>query len=311
MRPAVPESTPIRGVHELAVDASPSGVAVCDESGCILFVNPQLAATFGYRPDELVGASVDILLPERSRATHPAERQRFWSQPVSRSIGAGRELCGRRKDGSEVAIEIGLRPVTHEGRSLVIASVVDITERRQLQEQIDKLAAERLGFERVVSDVAVRFVNLPPDQVDEVIIDSQRRIVEALRIDRSALWQFTEDDQDLVYTHYWARAELPPPPPTVSARTSFPWYMERVRGNLETWIGSADDIPEGVDRESFPALGNTATAVIPLNLAGRVVGALTFGAMSGERRWEPSIRERLRLVAAIFAQGLADRKSVV
>jgi PAS domain S-box-containing protein len=304
-------SIDIQWAHELAIDASPTGVALCDEEGRILFANPQLATIFGYAPDELVGASVDVLLPKRLQANHPVDRRSFWTQPTSHSIGTGRDLCGRRKDGSEVEVEISLRLATQNGRRLVIASVVDITDRRQLEQQIQQQAADRLGFEQVVAEIAVRFVNPPLERVDEVVVDSQRQMVEVLGVDRSALWQFTENDEDLIYTHYWSRPELPlpPPRPSVSAHDAFPWLLERVRAGQATWIERLDEVPNRADRLSFEAVGIKSSAVVPLKLDGRVVGALTFGAVSVERQWEPAIRERLRLVAAIFAQALAWRRS--
>jgi len=168
---------------------------------------------------------------------------------------------------------------------------------------------DRLAFEQAVSDVAVRFVNLRLDQVDELIVDSQRQIVEALGVDRSTLWQFTESGDDLVYTHTWSRPGQPPPPPTVSALDSFPWFLSRIRANEATWIESPDQVPAQVDRLSLESLGNQSTAVIPLTLDGIVVGALSFGSLRSTRQWDPVIRERLRLVAAVFAQALARRRS--
>src|SRR5262249_36341482 len=94
----------------------------------------------------------------------------------------------------------------------VVAAVVEMHEPLGEEETLPAETADRLAFERLVSDLAARFVNVPVDQLDRAIVDSLRQIVGALDVDRSALWQFTADGEDLVYTHLWARPEYPPPP---------------------------------------------------------------------------------------------------
>lgn len=72
----------------------------CDQAGAIVFINAQTEKLFGYSRGELVGQAVELLLPERFRATHAALRDQFGKNPQPRAMGAGRDLCGRRKDGS-------------------------------------------------------------------------------------------------------------------------------------------------------------------------------------------------------------------
>jgi len=127
----------------LAVDASPNGIAICDESGAILFVNRQIESLFGYPAGGLVGCNIDKLVPVASRGTHAAERDDFWRHPETRPMGAGRELFGCRSDGSEFPLEIGLTVAVREGRRLVVASVVDITARLERQNAVLAAAAEQ------------------------------------------------------------------------------------------------------------------------------------------------------------------------
>ncbi|MCE9616275.1 MAG: PAS domain S-box protein [Lentisphaerae bacterium] len=115
------------------VESAPNAIVLVDSAGRISLLNRQLEALFGYRREELLGQNIDILVPERYRGQHPGHRTPFFASPQTRAMGAGRDLFGLRKDGTEVPIEIGLNPVkTAEGVS-VLASVIDITERKRAE----------------------------------------------------------------------------------------------------------------------------------------------------------------------------------
>ncbi|MFN2317821.1 MAG: PAS domain S-box protein [Gemmatimonadales bacterium] len=116
-----------------AVDSAPSGLLVVDDSGVIVLVNREIERLFGYPREELLGKPVEILVPERLRHPHPGYRGDFFSAPQARSMGAGRELFGLRKDGTEVPVEIGLTPVRTDDGLFVISAIVDITERRRAE----------------------------------------------------------------------------------------------------------------------------------------------------------------------------------
>src|SRR5438128_5068934 len=114
----------------LATEASPSGILLVNDQGRIVLVNSQIEKLFGYRREELVGKTVDILVPERFASQHPAHRAEFFSGPTARAMGAGRDLFAQRKDGSEFPVEIGLNPIQTADGILVLAAVVDISARK-------------------------------------------------------------------------------------------------------------------------------------------------------------------------------------
>ncbi len=122
---------------ELAVEASPGGVLMINQSGEIVLANAELERQFGYGRDELLGASVDMLLPEAMRRQHAAHRATFLSAPAAGRIGTGRELHGVRKDGSEFPLEIGLNPIQSRDGLLVLATVIDVTDRREAERAIE------------------------------------------------------------------------------------------------------------------------------------------------------------------------------
>lgn len=120
----------------LALDSTPNAVLMLSQDGRITLVNAQTETLFGYSRQELVGEMVERLVPERFRAAHPGHRSAFFAQPKTRAMGAGRDLFGLRRDGTEVPIEIGLNPlVTREG-TFVLASIIDITARKRAEAEL-------------------------------------------------------------------------------------------------------------------------------------------------------------------------------
>ena len=117
-------------LFRLATEASPSGIVLVNDRGRIVLVNTHAEELFGYRREELLGKLVEILVPERFASQHPVHRAQFLAAPTARPMGAGRELFGRRKDGSEFPIEIGLNPIQTPDGMLVLAAVVDISARK-------------------------------------------------------------------------------------------------------------------------------------------------------------------------------------
>jgi PAS domain S-box-containing protein len=116
------------------IESAPNGIVVVDEQGVIRLVNTSAEKLFGYSRTELVGNSIEILVPGPFVDTHPKMRQLFQQKPETRAMGIGRDLSGRRKDGTEFPVEVGLNPVRRNGNNAVLATVIDITARKQAQD---------------------------------------------------------------------------------------------------------------------------------------------------------------------------------
>jgi two-component system, LuxR family, sensor kinase FixL len=114
----------------LVVEAAPNAMVMINQAGAIVMVNVQAERVFGYSLDELLGQPMEMLVPQRFHGHHPGLRQAFSAEPRARPMGAGRELYGLRKDGSEFPVEIGLNPIETEEGMMVLSAIVDITERR-------------------------------------------------------------------------------------------------------------------------------------------------------------------------------------
>ncbi len=150
---------------------SPNAIVVTDLDGCIAQVNGRAEQFFGYERNELLGQSVEILVPERFRQAHPGHREEYKTHPRVRPMGAGFELFGRRKDGSEFPVDITLGPVeTGEGRA-VMSIIRDLSEIKKTEEALLRAELEKLYLEE----------ELLPEHKFEDIIGESRSLKKVLK----------------------------------------------------------------------------------------------------------------------------------
>ena len=171
----------------LAVESSPSGLLMVDENGTILLVNRQIEYQFGYERAELIGQPVEMLVPQRMRSHHAGDRAEFSAHPESRAMGKGRDLYGVRKDGQECPVEIGLNSIQTANGLRIMASVVDISERKRAEQILKK---ER-DFIDAVLETAGALV---------VVLDSEGRI---LRFNRACEQATGYSSEEVMGRYVW------------------------------------------------------------------------------------------------------------
>src|SRR5262249_29477442 len=116
------------------IETAPAGMLMVGREGKIALANAQAERLFGYRQGEVLDQADGLFEPERVRRQHATDRARFFAAPEVRPLGAGQEVFGRRKDGSEFPVEIGLSPVQTARGLFVLESIIDITERRRAED---------------------------------------------------------------------------------------------------------------------------------------------------------------------------------
>ena len=145
--------------HLAVLDGAPNAIVAVDHDGRIVYANRQVAATFGWDEDELLGQPVEVLVPHRVHGEHAHRRGAFVRHPVARPMGIALDLAGRRRDGSEFPVEISLSPLETAGGLQVFATIVDITARKTAEAQL--LQAQKLeSIGRLAGGIAHDFNNM-------------------------------------------------------------------------------------------------------------------------------------------------------
>lgn len=192
-------------------ESMPDAVLVVDPDGRIALVNRTTEALFGYDRTELIGQSIETLVPERLRATHFLHRHSYDSSTRRRPMGTGMDLYARRKDGTEFPVDIMLNPVELEGRRLVIAVVRDTTERenfartlRQTNAELEKARSAKDEFLAVVShelrtplNAVLGFASVLLTCAPGPLTDEQRRQIETVQSSGKHLLSLVSDLLDI------------------------------------------------------------------------------------------------------------------
>jgi two-component system sensor kinase FixL len=229
MRGVLSEITARRQAEEtlrLVVETSPTALLIVNTQGLITLVNRQAETVFAYSRDELVGMSVDRLVPHRYHGRHVDERARYTAHPSVRQIGTGGDLFALRKDGSEVPIEVALSPIHGDTGLSILVSVTDITERKRTERELAVRRDELAHLSRVVllaelsgslahelnqpltailsnAQAGVRFLAHSPPNLDEVrdslvnIVENDKRAGEVIRRLRAMLRKDRADHRHL------------------------------------------------------------------------------------------------------------------
>jgi len=182
---------------QLVLDAAPNAMIMVDSAGVITFANASATTVFGYSLSELIGRHIETLIPERFRDRHVGDRKGFLSEPSSRAMGAGRDLFGRRKDGSEFPVEVGLNPIHTTEGLFVLASVIDITARKQaeLENQLRNMELARVGRVAVMGELAASLAHEVNNPIGAIVANARaaQRSIAAGKIGTEELTELLTD----------------------------------------------------------------------------------------------------------------------
>jgi PAS domain S-box-containing protein len=258
------------------VDAAPDGVLVCNQDGTILLVNAEIERMFGYTRSELIGHRVDMLVPDRARPQHGHHLAGYTTAPRLRPMGIGMELTGRRKDATEIAIEISLSPIETSRGLLVTAGVRDVTERRKLERDNRRANAYLVSAVDSVRDAFALF-----DEHDRVIMvnSAGRQLLGAavggaiigLPFDelldkalRAGVFDYSNETREALYERWLAYHRAPSG--ALEVRTGTGRYLRVIdsktaeHGTVSTVADVTDDVERADELRSSRELAEAASA---------------------------------------------------
>ena len=288
--------------HQL-LETSVDGILIIEADGTIAMVNRELEKQFGYRRDELVGQRIEVLVPDASRLAHLDLRDRYLRDPEAQLMEPAREVHGRRKDGSEFPLVIGLTPLRSDSGFFVLATIVDLTERTRIDRAKAAGLPEPLEFERYIAELSAKFINVPIEQIVDTIREGLGRVCVQLSLDRSGFCTFGPGGE-MLQSVTWSAPGVMPIDERLADKDKFPWSLALIHAGEVVHFSSLEDIPNEIDRENFKGIGESVV-VLPLSVDGSVKGSVCFGSMRTGRQWSGPALNRLSLIAAVFAQVIA------
>jgi transcriptional regulator with GAF, ATPase, and Fis domain len=171
------------------------------------------------------------------------------------------------------------------------------------------MAPDDITFERLINDLAARFVTIDPDDVDDAITESLREISETLDVDGTTWWHVAPDGSDAFVTHTWTRDEYRGTQSGDSAKAHVPWMLARLEQGEVVSFSHVDDLPSAADREGMGRFGTKSGVAVPFLNEGRLQAVLGFSVTCRCHDWTAEELGRLRLVASVFGQALMRKES--
>jgi len=265
---------------------------------------------------EFFGFALDRELDLESflNIVHPEDREKLRltvEEAVRSGEDHGAEYRIVRPDGSiRWVLSRGRTYPASSGQSARLMGVsIDMTERKQVEQALEN----RLRFERLLSDLSGKFVNIPPDRVDSEIDYGLRQILEFFQVDRAGLMRSLPDRSAYQITHGAYGEDVPPVPIGVELRrTLYPWASEKlVEKHEAVSFSRLDDLPPeaNVDKQTYAEWGIRSALNIPIITGGSVVHVIAINSVKSERVWPEELFPRLQLLGEIFVNAL-ERKQI-
>ena len=203
------------------LEAVPDAIVAVEQDGTIVQVNSQTETLFGYRRGELLGQKIEVLVPTRFRVQHHEHRASFAQSPKIRRMGAGLDLYGRRRDGSEFAVEISLSPVSLGNGILVLSAIRDISDRKRIEQELRR-AHEELDRKTTqeIGEYRARLASIIDSSADAIIGKELDGTITSWNRGAEAMYGYTAEEAIGKNISFLTANDRPDEIPTMLARIS-------------------------------------------------------------------------------------------
>lgn len=184
---------------KLVVESAPNAMILVNKRGTIILINKQTEQLFGYPRKELVGQKLEVLIPQKNRKNHVKDRDFFFTSPTVRPMGVGRELYALRKDGSQFPVEVGLNSIETNQETVVLASIIDITEQIFLK---NKLESERLNKQNELLRATLEGQEKERSQIGQELHDNVNQILASMKMMLGLVKSDGEMNNDIISKCY-------------------------------------------------------------------------------------------------------------
>jgi len=293
-------------------DASPNCIFLKDHDGRFLLVNKQMAEAYGTTPEAMVGRTdldfVGLSIPTMELAERFLSTDREVIQ--SKRVKLLPDEPFTLPDGTirwHQATKIPLS--THESTDCVLGVAVDITDRKKAEQTLQ----QRIEFDALITAISTRFINLPPDAIDQGIDQALRQVGEFAGVDRSYVFQFSEDGTRMTNTHEWCSAGIRPEIDNLQnlPAEELPWFMGHMRRFEVLHVPRVADLPPEAraEQQHFRQQDIQSLVVLPMACEGSLIGFVGFDSVGAEKTWPEEIVALLRIVGDIFANTLVRKRA--
>jgi PAS domain S-box-containing protein len=284
----------------------PEAVITFNGEGQFISLNPAAEKLFGYRQEELIDRSITTLLNFASEqfdfnTIKPASDE----QTVLKYTN---ELTGIHKDQHQFPLEISLSPLTTNPEPIYIAVVRDRTGISQANEEYSKKLQERIHFERLITSISTKFINLSISKIDEGIEQTLQQIGEFVDVDRSYVFLVSQEAQTVTNSHEWCRSGIQPEKDNLQNLpfSTLPWFMERMTRLENIRVLDLDNMPAeaNIEKLHFQTQDIQSLIAIPLIDHHELKGFLGFDAVRNHKSWSEDDITLLKIVGEIIGNAL-------
>jgi len=258
------------------LESASEGIIAVDTDGHITMVNARAEQMFGYRQHELLGQSIELLLPVRLREVHFKHRELYQAQPRPRPMGRGLDLSGRRKDGTELPLEIGLSYIQVGDDSHIMAFITDITERKQAEDAVKRTLAalQKRNRDLALLNQAGQTLTATLD-LDRVVVQLLHAITETIGAQAGLVWLWDPDQPDWLVCQAAFRRDgaFPMADLRMSTRQGFAGWVAQ-HGESIIVSHPSDDQRFSAQVDAHMDIHTTSLLAVPLQVRDTVIGVL-------------------------------------